>query len=55
MNIVIIISFNSKNLEGGEGVMKKIWKKVVVFALVALRFVISTVGNLTLWPGKGGK
>lgn len=35
--------------------MKKIWKKVVVFALVALPFVISTVGNLTLWPGKGGK
>lgn len=35
--------------------MKKILRKVIVFALIALPFVISTVGNITLWPGKGGK
>ncbi|MDK2887028.1 MAG: hypothetical protein PWP54_1608, partial [Thermosipho sp. (in: thermotogales)] len=30
-------------------------RKIFVFALIALPFVISTVGNVTLWPGKPGK
>ena len=35
--------------------MKKLLRRIFVFALIVLPFVISTVGNITLWPGKSGK
>ena len=35
--------------------MKKVWRRIVVFALMTLPLIMSTVGNLTFWPGKSGK
>jgi hypothetical protein len=55
INIVIIMGFISKQIQKGGGTMKKLLRRIFVFALIALPFVISTVGNITIWPGKSGK
>ena len=52
---MIIIGFISKQIQKGGETMKKLLRRIFVFALIALPFVISTVGNVTIWPGRSGK